>query len=92
MDSVQAIAGALDAGLGCAIGTRLIMREQLAAGTARARRIVDPELLRTLQICRLADRPATYVLEAMQNLLLELVSAAVGSGNWPARLLCTERS
>jgi LysR family nitrogen assimilation transcriptional regulator len=92
MDSVQAIAGALDAGLGCAIGTRLIMREQLAAGTLRARPIVQPELLRTLHICRLADRPATYVLEAVRNLLVELVSAAVASGDWPARLLCAERS
>jgi LysR family nitrogen assimilation transcriptional regulator len=92
MDSVQAIDGALGAGLGCAIGTRLIMREQLASGTVRARPIVRPELLRTLHVCRLADRPATFVLEAMRGLLLELVSGAVASGSWPARLLCTERS
>jgi LysR family nitrogen assimilation transcriptional regulator len=92
MDSVQAIAGALDAGLGCAIGTRLMMREQLAAGTVRARRIVEPELLRTLHICRLADRPATYVMEAMRGLLIELVSGAVVSGGWPARLLRGDRS
>jgi len=87
MDSVRAIAGALDAGLGCAIGTRLIMREQLLAGTVRARPVVEPELLRTLHICRLSDRPATYVVEAMRALLLELVGQAVASGEWPARLL-----
>lgn len=87
MDSVQTIAGALDAGLGCAIGTRLIMGDQLAAGTLRARRIVEPDLLRKLHLCRLADRPATYVVEAIRALLLELVGGAIASGNWPARAL-----
>jgi LysR family nitrogen assimilation transcriptional regulator len=87
MDSVQAIAGALGAGLGCAIGTQLIMREELAAGTLVARPIVEPELLRTLQLCRLADRQVTYVLEAMRSLLIALVGAAIADGTWQARSL-----
>ena len=84
---MQAIAGALGAGLGCAIGTRLIMREQLDAGILKARRIVEPELLRTLHFCRLADRPATYVVEAMRRLLIELIRDEIASGGWPARAL-----
>lgn len=87
MDSVQAIAGALDAGLGCAIGTRLIMGDQLAGGTLRARRIVEPDLVRTLHLCRLADRPSTFVVEAIGALLRELVAAAIAQGRWPARAL-----
>ncbi|MEQ8346402.1 MAG: LysR family transcriptional regulator [Sneathiellaceae bacterium] len=87
MNSVHAIAGALDAGIGCIIGTRLFMREQLAAGTLHARPIVEPTLLRTLQICRLVDHPATFVLEAMRALLLELIGAEIAAGRWEARAL-----
>lgn len=87
MNSVHAIAGALDAGIGCIIGTRLFMRDQLAAGTLHARPIVEPILLRSLQLCRLADHPATFVLEAMRALLLELIRAEIDAGRWEARAL-----
>lgn len=68
------------------------MREQPAAGSIYARPIVEPELPRTLQICRLADRQATYAVKAMRALLIELVSGVVVPGSWPARLLCPSRS
>jgi LysR family nitrogen assimilation transcriptional regulator len=63
------------------------MREQLGAGILNARRIVEPELLRTLHFCHLADRPATYLVEAMRHVLKELILAEVASGGWPARAL-----
>ncbi|MFC3227700.1 LysR family transcriptional regulator [Marinibaculum pumilum] len=87
MNSVHAISGALAEGIGCIIGTRLFMREQLEAGTLHARPIVNPTLSRSLQFCRLVDHPATFVLEAMQGLLLELIRAEIDAGRWQARPL-----
>ena len=87
MNSVQAIAGSLSAGLGCAIGTRLFMREQIETGTLHWRPIVDPVLTRTLYLCDLADRPPTIALETVRDLIRTLVSRAVTSGAWEARLM-----
>ncbi len=87
INSIQAIAGSLEAGLGCLIGTRLFLQEQLAEGSLHARPIIEPELSRTLYICELASRPPTFALEAIRQLLLELVEQAVETGRWEARLL-----
>lgn len=87
MNSVQAIAGSLEAGLGCLIGTKLFMQDQLARGTVHFRPIIEPELSRKLYLCELTSRPPTFALEAIQKLILELVRKAVENGRWDARLL-----
>ena len=86
-DPLLETAPVLAEGIGCIIGTRLFMREQLAAGTLHARPIVNPTLARSLQFCRLVDHPATFVLEAMRDLLLELIRAEIDAGRWQARPL-----
>ncbi|WP_239059805.1 LysR family transcriptional regulator [Ruegeria sp. PrR005] len=90
MNSVQAIAGAIEAGLGCVIGTSLFMRDQLQRGTVRARSIASPELSRTLYLCHLSSRPHTYASEEMRALLLAHVREAVRSGIWEAQLVLAE--
>ena len=87
MNSVQAIAGSIEAGLGCVIGTRLFMQDQLQRGIVRARPIIDPELSRTLYLCHLASRPPTFASEAIRRLLLSHVIEAVSSGHWEAQLV-----
>lgn len=87
MNSVQAIAGSIEAGLGCVIGTRLFMYDQLQSGAVHARPIIAPELSRTLYLCRLASRPPTFASEAIQEVLLDHVTRAVKSGIWDAHLL-----
>lgn len=84
MNSVYAIAGSLQAGLGCAIGTSLFMKEHLESGVLAARPIVEPELSRTLFMCELADRPATFALETVRNLTINLALQAIGDGTWDA--------
>jgi len=90
MSSVQAITGSVMAGLGCAVGTKLFMKEQLESGALHWRPIVEPELARTLYLCELAGRPPTYALEAVRALTIELVRDAVARGDWEATL--AERS
>lgn len=87
MNSVHAIAGALIAGLGCVIGTTLFMREALESGELHARVISEPTLTRTLYLCHLADRPATFLSETMRRLILDLVQAEIAAGRWAARSL-----
>lgn len=86
MNSVSAIAGSLLAGIGCSIGTQLFMQEHLEAGTLVARPIVSPELVRTLYICEMADRPATFALETIRQLCITLTLDAVSNGKWHARI------
>jgi LysR family transcriptional regulator, nitrogen assimilation regulatory protein len=87
MNSVQAIVGSLEAGLGCLVGTKLFMQDQLARGTMHFRPIIEPELSRKLYLCELSSRPPTFALEAVEMLILDLIRTAVRDGRWDARLI-----
>lgn len=87
MNSVQAIRGSLITGLGCVIGTHLVLQDEIASGALHARRIVDPDLVRTLHICEVAERPATFALEMVRSLCLDYIGQAVSSGAWQAAML-----
>lgn len=91
LNSVQGISGALAEGLGCAIGTQLFAREMLDNGTLHSRPIISPELNRTLYLCELSDRKATYALETVRQLIMRLVFASVRDGQWDARIMTTDR-
>ena len=87
LNSISGTTGALLAGLGCAIATKLFAKEQLADRRLVAREVVDPKLTRTLYLCRLRNRPPTYVMEEMRRLMLALIAEQVGVGAWEANLL-----
>jgi len=87
LNSISGTTGALLAGLGCAIATKLFAKEQLADRRLVAREVVDPKLTRTLYLCRLRNRPPTYVMEEMRRLMLALIAKQVGVGAWEANLL-----
>ena len=86
MNSVSATAGSLLAGIGCAIGTPFFMKEHLDAETIVARQIVSPELKRTLFMCEMSDRPATFALETIRQLCINLTLDAISSGRWEAQV------
>ena len=87
LNSICGMIGALLAGLGCAVATKLFVKEQLQAGTLTAREVIEPKLTRTLYLCRLRNRPMTFVMEEMRPLMLALVAEQVGQGAWQATLL-----
>jgi LysR family nitrogen assimilation transcriptional regulator len=62
------------------------MLEHLKANTLVARPIVSPELVRTLYICEMADRPSTFPLETIRELCINLALDAVSSGRWDAHV------
>ena len=87
LNSISGTTGALLAGLGCAVATKLFVQEQLAAGRLIAREVVEPTLTRTLYLCRLRNRPMTYAMEEMRRLMLTLIADQVGRRAWEATLL-----
>ncbi|WP_027550118.1 LysR family transcriptional regulator [Bradyrhizobium sp. Cp5.3] len=86
-NSISGMTGALVAGLGCSIATKLFAQEELAAGRLVAREVIEPKLTRTLYLCRLRNRPMTYVMEEMRRLILKLIAEQVRGGHWQAKLL-----
>jgi len=87
LNSITGTTGALLDGLGVAVATKLFVKEQLKAGTLIAREVIEPKLTRTLYLCRLRNRPMTYVMEAMRRQMLALIADQVGRGGWEATLL-----
>jgi LysR family transcriptional regulator, nitrogen assimilation regulatory protein len=87
LNSISGTIGALLAGLGCAVATKLFVREQLAAGHLVAREVIEPKLTRTLYLCRLRNRPSTYVMEEMTRLIRALIAEQVQNGTWEAKLV-----
>lgn len=87
LNSITGMTGALLAGLGCAVATKLFAQEQLASGQLLAREVIEPKLTRTLYLCRLRNRPMTYAMEEIRRLMLALIAEQVGRGAWEATLL-----
>lgn len=87
LNSISGTTGALLSGLGCAVATKLFAREQLAAGYLVAREVIEPKLTRTLYLCRLRNRPSTYVMEEMMRLIRSLIAEQVNNGIWEATLV-----
>ena len=87
MNSVHAITGSLLAGLGCAIGTRHFLSEQIDRKQLVTRPIIEPELSRTLYICEMAEQPTSFAREAVRSLIKELIAEAVANRKWPAKSL-----
>ncbi len=84
MNSVYAIAGAIRAGLGCVIGTRLFMGDLIAEEDIHARPIIEPELKRTLYVCELTQRRASFAIETVRDTVIEMIHDAIRRGAWEA--------
>jgi LysR family transcriptional regulator, nitrogen assimilation regulatory protein len=87
LNSISGMTGALLAGLGCAVATKLFAQEHLESGKLVAREVIEPKLTRTLYLCHLHNRPMTYAMEEMRRLILALIADQVGQGAWEATLL-----
>jgi LysR family nitrogen assimilation transcriptional regulator len=66
------------------VGTNLFMRDLIERGDLHTRPIIEPKLTRTLYICELSDRPATFALERVRQVIVEQIVLAVSKGQWDA--------
>jgi LysR family nitrogen assimilation transcriptional regulator len=85
IDSLVAMRQALEHGLGCGILSRATVLSSLKEGRLHSRRIVEPELSRSLEQISLRDRPRTSAFVEIERVLTETVLAEVESKRWPAR-------
>ncbi|MGY8635474.1 LysR substrate-binding domain-containing protein [Bradyrhizobium sp. 14AA] len=87
IDSLSVMRTALEAGLGCGILARSTVGSDLLRNGVHARRIVEPNLMRDLNLITLADHPQTRAFTEVRQMLKEVVLQDVKNGRWPAELL-----
>jgi LysR family nitrogen assimilation transcriptional regulator len=85
IDSLNSMRLALESGLGCAILAKASVGAELVSGRIHARRIVEPEIERTLSLIALADRPQTRAFDEVRRAVIETASREVAEGRWIAR-------
>ncbi len=82
--SVAATICALEGGIGCTLAPRVMLKSQLERNLLRARRVIRPDLKRTLYMVSRAGEPPTTLLEEMMALVRRLVADAVAAEQWDA--------
>jgi LysR family nitrogen assimilation transcriptional regulator len=87
IESLSALIRAMRAGLGCSILARATVADDLAKGSLHARKIIEPELNRTLYLVTLANQPRRRVDDEMAKLVLAILAKAVADGQWPGERL-----
>jgi LysR family nitrogen assimilation transcriptional regulator len=75
-------------GLGATITNSPAAEQFWASGAIRARRIVRPEITRTISLARPAKRPLSVAAQAVYDVLKRFVIEAVKKGRWQGTLLC----
>jgi LysR family nitrogen assimilation transcriptional regulator len=86
-DSLFALSHALAEGVGCSILAKSTVTEILGTGQVIAKRIVDPEVTRTLFLARNRDLARTRASSDICKLILRVIGEEVQSGRWEARWL-----
>jgi LysR family nitrogen assimilation transcriptional regulator len=86
-DSLFAISHALAEGIGCSILAKSTVTEILGSGQVIAKRIVEPEVTRTLFLARNRDLARTRASSEICNLIMRVIGEEVRAGRWEARWL-----
>jgi LysR family nitrogen assimilation transcriptional regulator len=90
VDALPAILALLRSGVGCSLLSQVSVREGSRWHDFDCRS-PDPKLERMVSLARPEGRPVTRAVEAIQELLLDIVAELVTSGAWPAKLLVPPR-
>ncbi len=91
LNSTSGMIGASDRGPRLHDRDDAFRRRAVEGALLVAREVVEPKLTRTLYLCRLRNRPMTYVMEEMCRLIRALITDQVGRGAWEASLLDLKR-
>lgn len=86
INSLAALGPLLASGAACAVASKLALHDHIAEGNVRYRRVIEPELWRSLYICEKADRPSTFAIEKVRQMIAEVVRGAVARGRWDAKM------
>lgn len=84
-DSLFAINQALIEGIGCGILAESTAQDALDSGRVIARRLVDPEVTRTLCVVKQRDHQFSRAELELLRILVGAIEADVSAGRWKAR-------
>lgn len=87
INSLAALGPLLASGAACAVASKLALHDHIVEGNVRYRRVIEPELWRSLCICEKADRPSTFAIEKVRQMITEIVHGAVARGRWDAKFM-----
>jgi LysR family nitrogen assimilation transcriptional regulator len=85
LNSISGITNGMLAGLGCTLAPQVFVRDHLRAGTLHARKVVKPELSRSLFIGYRRNYPSSHLFEVMKRLILGLIEQEIRAQDWQAR-------
>jgi LysR family nitrogen assimilation transcriptional regulator len=86
--SVTTIMGLVRDGLGATITNSPAVQQFWPSGAVSARRIVRPEITRTVSLARHARRPLSFAAQAVYDLVKRCAMEAVRDGRWQGKPLC----
>lgn len=85
LNSVSGITDGLLAGLGCTLAPQIFVRDHLRSGVLHSRRVISPDLSRSLFIGSRRDSPSSHLFEVIKALILGLIEQDIGTGDWQAK-------
>lgn len=86
--SVTTIMSLVRDGLGATITNSPAVQQFWPPGTVSVRRIVRPEITRTISLARHSARPLSFAAQAVYDLIKRFSIEAVREGRWQGTLLC----
>ncbi|WP_203142711.1 LysR family transcriptional regulator [Marinobacter mangrovi] len=91
-NSPQTLSGLIDYGLACTISNVLVPGGKAGLSRNRfARRIVEPNVTRTISLAWPRSRPLSRPAECVRDSLLEIMTEAVSIGDWEGVLVDRDR-
>lgn len=85
VDSIPQLTSLVAGGLGHTILSFPSVVSELEQGKLSAARLINPKVLRTVFLCRLAGLATTSNVAAIESLITETVDTLVKQGSWPGR-------
>lgn len=86
LDSYAQIKLLVEGGVGYSILPDAVVGREVAEGRIRTWPLGEPQVTRDLNLVRLADRPQTNAMRAIDGLAAATFVRLVEEGTWPARL------
>lgn len=85
VDALTTIKRMVEAGLGHTLLPLAAAREELAAGTLSARRIIDPVIERHAALVSSSRRPQTRAQRSMMDIIRNVCGQLIADGAWPGQ-------
>ncbi len=88
VNAIHQLIDVVENGLGCSLLSYASVVQEVAQGRLVAAAITSPSISRPVYLCQRALETASIAVSSVGNLIRELVTQLIHSGDWPAKLHC----